>query len=77
MTQVILDATLRSKLRDLKETLELCDESGTVLARVIPVLDESQYEPVEPPPISAEELERRRQEPTYSTAEVLEHLRKL
>ncbi len=32
MTQIVLDAALRSKLHDLKQTLELCDESGNVLA---------------------------------------------
>jgi hypothetical protein len=75
MTQIILDEVLRSKLHNLTEALELCDESGTILARLIPVLDESAYEPVEPA-ISAEELERRRQEPDYSTAEVLDYLEK-
>jgi hypothetical protein len=43
---------------------------------VIPVLDPSLYEPVEPT-ISPEELERRKLEPDYSTAEVLAHLEKL
>ena len=76
MTQVILDATLRGKLRDLRENLELCDESGKVLARVTPVLDESLYEPVEVH-LSAEELERRRHEPEFSTGEVLKHLEQL
>ncbi len=76
MNRVILDATLRKKLHDLRQPLELCDESGKVLARLIPVLDPSQYEPVEPP-ISAEELDRRRQEPDYSTAEVLAHVEHL
>ena len=73
MTQVVLYAALRNKLYDLRQPLELCDESGKVLARLIPVLDPSQYEAVEPP-ISTEELERRRQEPDYSTAEVLAYL---
>jgi len=60
MTQIILDATMRSKLYDLRQPLELCDDSGRVLARVVPVLDPSQYEQVEPQ-LSAEELQRRRQ----------------
>ena len=76
MTQVILDAAFRSKLYELRQPLELCDEAGRVLARLIPVLDPTQYEPVEPQ-ITAEELQRRRQEPEYSTAEVLAHLEKL
>jgi hypothetical protein len=75
MTQVILDSVLRSKLYNLTQPLELCDESGRVLARLTPVPDPSQFEPVEPP-LSAEELQRRRQEPEYSTAEVLAQLEK-
>ena len=76
MTQLILDAATLSKLRGLKQPLELCNESGKVLARLIPVLDAAEYEAIEAP-ISAEELERRRQEPEFSTAEVLAHLEKL
>ena len=33
-----------------------------------------EWEVVEPPPLTAEELERIRQEPDFSTAEVLERL---
>jgi hypothetical protein len=73
MTQIILDAVTRSKLHDLKQPLDLCDESGTVLARLVPVLDPSRYEAVEEP-LSEEELQRRLQEPEYSTEEVLRHL---
>jgi hypothetical protein len=76
MTELILDAATRSKLRDLKQPLELCSESGKVLARLIPVLDAADYEAVEVP-IKAEELERRRQEPDFSTSEVLAHLENL
>jgi hypothetical protein len=76
MTQILVDATLRSRLYDLKQPLELCDDSGKVLARLIPVPDPSQYEPIEPH-ISDEELQRRRQESDFSTAEVLAHLEKL
>ncbi len=76
MTQVILEAGMRSKLRDLREALEICDEKGTILARLTPVLDPSQYQRVEPP-ISPQELQRRRSEPDFSTAEVLAHLEKL
>ena len=77
MTQVILDRTLRTQLHNLTEPLELCDESGRLLARVVPVLDESQYEPVEPQ-VSTEELQRRRESTEwYSTAEVLAYLDEL
>ncbi len=78
MTKILLDETLRGKLNNLSQPLELCDESGRVVARVFPVVDLSEYEPWEPP-ISEEESRRREQsnEKRYTTAEVLEHLRKL
>jgi len=78
MTRVIVDAALRSRLHDLNEPLELCDESGHVVARVIPVPDLSDCEPLEPQ-VSDEELLRRSQadEKTYTTAEVLSYLEKL
>jgi hypothetical protein len=76
MTQLVVDAATRNKLQGLKQPLELCNEAGKVLARLIPVLDKSEYEAVEAP-ITAEELARRRGEPDFSTAEVLAHLEKL
>jgi hypothetical protein len=57
MTKVIVDEVLRTKLHNLTEPLELCDESGRVLGQVFPVLDLSDYEPWEPP-MSEEELQR-------------------
>jgi hypothetical protein len=78
MTRVIVDAVLRGKLHDLNEPLELCDESGRVLAHVVPMPDLSEYEPLEPQ-VSQQELSRRARasETTYTTAEVLAHLEKL
>ncbi len=76
MTQVVVDEALLARLRGLTEPLELCDASGRILARLVPALDPSLYEPVEPQ-LSPEELQRLREEPDYSTAEVLAHLEKL
>jgi hypothetical protein len=78
MTRITLDAELQRKLLDLTQPLELCDESGHVLARVLPVMDPALYEGLEPQ-ISEEELQRRWQSKgkTYTTAEVLAHLEKL
>ena len=78
MTRIVLDAALRSKLHDLSQPLELCDEAGRVVGRVLPVRDLSEYEPREPQ-VSDEELNRRSKsnEKTYTTAEVLTHLEKL
>lgn len=74
MTQLILDASMRSKLYELKQNLELCDESGQVLARLIPVVDSSAFEPQ----VSDEELRRREQsDKWHSTEEVLARLASL
>jgi hypothetical protein len=74
MTRVIVDETLRTKLHNLSQPLELCDEEGRVLARVIPLPDLSEYEPWEPP-ISEEELRRREQSDRWhTTGQVLARL---
>lgn len=78
MTKITLDADLRGKLLDLTQPLELCDESGQVLARVLPTIDPALYEGLVPQ-ISREEIQRRKENKgkTYTTAEVLAHLEKL
>jgi hypothetical protein len=78
MTRVTIDADLKGKLLDLCEPLELCDESGRILATVMPVLDSSDYGPLEPQ-ISREELDRRirNKGKTYTTEEVLAYLERL
>ncbi len=78
MTQIILDASMRTKLHDLRLPLVLCDESGKALAELIPILDPSDYEATPPPPISPEELNRRRSETDeFTTAEMIGHLENL
>ncbi len=78
MTRIIVDETLRKKLHNFSEPLELCDAAGQVVARLLPAFDPSEYEGLEPQ-ISKEELQRRKQHKgkTYSTAEVLAYLEKL
>ena len=77
MTQIVVDAVLREKLNDLTESLELCDESGQVLATLTPAFDPADAERARPQ-LSEEELQRREQEVGgYSLAEVLTHLEKL
>jgi hypothetical protein len=78
MTRITLDMDLRSRLLNLTQPLELCDESGRVLARLLPTIDPSLYEGLEPQ-INREEMQRRKQNKgkTYTTAEVLAHLEKL
>jgi hypothetical protein len=77
MTQVLLTEALRNMLPNLSEPLELCNEAGQIVACVVPMLDLSQYELVEPP-ISREEIRRREQsDKWYTTDEVLAHLKRL
>jgi hypothetical protein len=70
MTKVIVEPALRAKLRNLAEPLELCDEAGHLLGRFTPAA-------WEPPHLDEAELQRRAEEPEFSTAEVLAHLEKL
>jgi hypothetical protein len=78
MTRIFLDADLRGKLHDLTQPLELCDDTGRVVANVFPRPDLSQYEPLVPQ-VSEDELDRRERsnEKRYTTAEVLAYLEKL
>jgi hypothetical protein len=77
MNRIVVDADLRSRLGNLREPLELCDESGQLLGRLFPAIDLSEYEPWEPS-ASEEELRRREQSTEwYTTAEVLDRLEEL
>jgi hypothetical protein len=73
MTRVVVDETMRRLLPDLSRPVEFCDETGQVLGHFLPetavVLGHR-----EPPPLSEEELQRRKAESTYTTAEVLAYL---
>jgi hypothetical protein len=58
MTRVVVDQAVRTRLDQIKEPAELCDESGRVLGRYLPQPAVSPYQGIDPP-ISEEELERR------------------
>jgi hypothetical protein len=75
MTRIILDRASMSKLHNLSQPLELCDESGTVRAQLFPVLDPGDYEPVPPPELSPEDLQKRREATKwFTTPDVLKRL---
>jgi hypothetical protein len=77
MTRITVDALLRTKLRNLTEPLELCDDSGKVRGRFFPVPDLSRYDPESlEPGVGEEVLARRSKSPekTFTTSEVLEQL---
>jgi hypothetical protein len=73
-----MDAMLRSKLQNLSQPLELCDDDGRVVGRVYPTPNLARCAPLQPQ-VSEEELDRREQsnEKRYTTAEVLAYLEKL
>jgi hypothetical protein len=77
MTRVTVDAGLSRKLHGLTEVAELCDPSGRVLGRFVPVVDISEWEPVTPD-VSEEELDRReKSDQWYTFDEVMAHLKRL
>ena len=78
MIRIVLDAQTVERFHDLHEPLELCDTSGRVLARAMPVIDISQCDPVSPG-ITDEELRRRASSDGkgLSTPELIAHLGQL
>jgi hypothetical protein len=58
MTRIVIDEATRKKLGDLREALEVCDDSGRVLAYLTPAEEGSIYEELVCP-TSDEELDRR------------------
>lgn len=78
MTRITMDAGAASKLQALSEVVELCDPSGRVLGCFLPAANLADWEPISPG-VSEEELDRRENstEKTYTTAEVLDYLKKL
>jgi hypothetical protein len=76
MSHAIVDRELAAKLCGLTETVELRDPSGQVLGQFAPFAGVVQDDRGRPQ-LSEEELQRREQEPDYSTDEVLAYLEKL
>jgi hypothetical protein len=78
MNQIMLDASVASKLNEVFLPVELCDPSGRVLGKFVPLIDMSEWEAVTPAAGEAE-LDRREQanEKRYTTAEVIAYLEKL
>lgn len=76
MKKLILDSAFRSKLGDLSETLEFCDEAGNLLGRFTPCSEMELLYKTEPK-LTEEEWAKLEQEPDISTAELLAQLEKL
>jgi hypothetical protein len=76
MTRVILDRATLARLHDLKERLEVCDESGETLGffQPAPSRDRSLYATAQVP-VTEAELDRAEQQPGGRTlAEILADL---
>ena len=67
MSRLTLDPNFARQLQGVNTPTELCDPSGRVLGRYLP-------EEALPPPLSRAEVQRRMQEDSFTTDEVLEHL---
>jgi hypothetical protein len=81
MKKITVDSETRRKLLFLTTPLEICDDDGQVLARLIPSTpwnDPDNWVELTPE-ISDEEIERRLKEggPTYTTQELIERLKAL
>lgn len=76
MTRVTVDAQMRTTLRGFSEPLDLCDASGRIVGRFVPVSTAPPPGYTEPP-LSEEEWKRRQEGPDYSTDEVLARLEQL
>ena len=81
MTRVMMDAEMRKKLLNCTTPLELCDESGTVLAKLAPCTPET--DPKDwidlTPEVTDEEIQREIEsgEESYSTEELIAEIKKM
>jgi hypothetical protein len=66
MNQIVIDNETKSRLGDFTEPVEICDATGRVLARLLPVVDLADVEACRPD-ISEEELQRREREDKWYT----------
>jgi hypothetical protein len=74
MTKLTLTGDIGRQLTATHDCVELCDEVGRTIGFFTPISEGSPRGPR----VSDDELARReREEPTYSTREVLDHLRAL
>jgi hypothetical protein len=75
VSAITLDAATSSKFRACSVPTVLRDENGDVLGQFVPGINGTS--PYTPPPLDEAEIQRRLNEPSYSTAEVLAMLEKL
>jgi hypothetical protein len=76
MTRIVVDDAMRSRFLDFIKPLELCDAHGRIVGRFVPAIDYAAIERSRPP-LSDDELDRRNQSASFTTAEVLARLENL
>ena len=76
MTQIIVDSTIRSKLRDLQEEIELVDKSGRILGHFRPAANRARENSREPKISGAEVRRRLKQGGGRTLPEILADLEK-
>ncbi|MBA3315296.1 MAG: hypothetical protein M3552_10590 [Planctomycetota bacterium] len=74
MTVITIDRSTGDKLRGVNEPVQLRDERGEVLGEFRPAVLGSNVDVGEECPLDEAELQRREQEETLSTADVLRSL---
>ena len=79
--KIVIVRETQSKLMDLQEKLEVCDEAGQTLGYFQPIEGRDTYRDVEVPELSPEaeaEIERQMKEGRFfTTSQVLAHLQSL
>ncbi|MFO0966870.1 MAG: hypothetical protein U0793_14955 [Gemmataceae bacterium] len=75
MPPISIDAELSTRLAAVNTTVDLCDPSGRIVGRFVPLLDLTGWVPLSPG-ITDEERQRRKKsdEPRYTTAEAKRYL---
>ncbi len=59
MIRVVVNDQLRTAFQNFTHELDICDESGRVLARMYPVMDSKSDDAVKPDIIKEEKADRR------------------
>jgi hypothetical protein len=77
MTRIVINAEIRKLLHNLSEPVELCDDTGRVVARVTPAVDLSEWDVAEPEDDEAELQRREKETESFTTDEVISYLEKL
>ncbi|HEY3395118.1 MAG TPA: hypothetical protein VGK58_20630 [Lacipirellulaceae bacterium] len=72
MTRITVPSEISRQLAGAQNCVRVCDEAGHTIGLFTPAANL-----ILEPTISQEELDRREKEPSYTTEQVLAHLRKL